>query len=572
MSTTGLDETHPTDLGVSMPKDEEASPSNDVVYRHKFRIFILMAILECFVNFDVGAMTVMLPWIQEPYSLSTTDLGLIGALPYVGLITLSPFIGIIFTFFKARWVIVTGLIGNILSLSLFAVAYNKAMFCVGRFLVGATQSFFIVYAPVWIGCFAPEVHKNLWMAILQGSIVGGFMVGYLVTAISGSLGESGWRYSIASQMGIIAILVYAFLLMPSEYINLSHTMEPDEESAECTTSSWLLSPRESSENGSVAGEQRDGSIVGLDSSSKVRIDVQHRRGSSCESKSIRDSITRSYCYHTAAVPNLTTCLKTKKLDIMSLPSIKKNASYYEWRRSSHIIVRNIPESAEGSDVVYTLVSSFMKILSDPYFCCSTLSISTLFYILTAIQFWTTKVSVSVYAVNPTLIYTLFIVTSITAPVIGVIAGSWVIDKIGMRYPTKPVIVDLVILSWTLIAIVSGVSAILWFNFYNLVACIWVILFFGGGMLPPLTLITIDNVPERLKPLASSICMCLYHIFGYIGGTMVPGVVMDITKDDAYAIYATYIPAILGALGAVGNVLARYRDSRKNPNQNVSETV
>ncbi|GFE52978.1 integral membrane family protein [Babesia ovis] len=647
------------DLGPASSNDQVAAVEKDDRCKTSM-IFLVMALLECFVNFDLGAMTVMLPWIQEPYGLSTTDLGLMGALPYVGLIMMSPFIGVTFTFMAARWVILIGLILNVLSLAVFALAYNKVMFYVARFLVGATQSFFIVYAPVWIGVFAPEVNKNMWMAIMQGSIVGGFMIGYLVTAIFGAIGPRGWRYSIATQMGIIAILIYFFLRVPSDFINLPSTEEqtldelesplpssshsptenvacPDKvDSVNMVSFDGPLSPLCTIHSGVIDSipcsntpSDRDSSSSGAKRFATISCDDvlnttdTNGQGATDATKETPFSVTannrsdesralsaRGGGYHFAAFGSLCTdrngsgsgyhlerfgspagrhisegqlslsgrrsrpfrghystmthihYFRTKKIDLLPLPSMQHSASYFEWRKTSEIITTPPNVKSLVSPPMEGLCNSFVTIITDPYFCWSTLTISTIFYILSAIQFWTTKIAVSVYQVNHTLIYSLFVGTSITAPVIGVIAGSWIIDRIGAKYPGRPIIVHCVIFSWTVVALLSGISAVAWLNFYNLVGCIWLILFFGGGMLPPLTLITISNFRERLKPMASSICMCVYHILGYICGTMLPGVVMDITKRDESALYATYLPAILGTIGAAANVISCYLQSQQ----------
>eukprot|EP00371_Babesia_bovis_P002827 XP_001611474.1 transporter, major facilitator family [Babesia bovis T2Bo] len=558
------------------------SSSSDVSInegRTTMGIFIVMALLQCFVNYDMGALTVMLPWIQEPYQLSTTDLGTMGSLPYIGLIFMTPFIGIIFTLFQARWIILLGLILNILSLSLFALAYNKAMFFIARFLIGATQSFFIVYAPVWIACFAPKVRKNLWMALMQGSIVGGFMFGYLCTALISIADNTYWRTSIFTQMAALLILVYVFMRMPKEFINLpcSNEAHSGEVSGYCGTV-VPLSPQTSlecrvplksaSSNDSSRSAARYTTNCVFNSCAKCSsrsFDNQETQDSmrgrvvSYDISSLGPSENRSLRGHHSTMSHIN-YYTTQKMDMLRIPSVKQSLNSLEWMRTYHFATTKLSDLAEEPEEKMGLWQSFFTIIRDPYFCFSTLVISTIFYILSGIQFWTTKIAVSVYRMSHTLIYTLFIATSITAPFVGVIGGSWIIDLIGVKYPGKPVIVHWVILSWTVVALLAGISAMVWRNFYNLVGCIWLILFFGGGMLPPLTLITISNVSERLKPMASSVCMCVYHILGYVAGTALPGVVIDLTGDESTAIYATYLPAILGTVGAAANVIACYRIS------------
>ncbi|KAK1932731.1 transporter, major facilitator family [Babesia divergens] len=514
--------------------------------RKRMRIFVLMSLLECFVNYDIGAMAVMINWIQGPYGFSTTDLGIMGALPYVGLILLSPIIGGIFTFFKARWLIAIGLMFNFLSLVFFALSQNKAMFYISRFLVGATQAFFIIYAPVWVGCFAPERSKNRWMGIIQGSIAVGFIIGYAVTALFHSVGSEGWRYSLITQAGILAVLIYFFCLVPSEYINLPCTSEAKSAAQTLKTSQCAM--KDSTSNCGHCEKTSDAmEHVDLPEEIPTRSSLRH--------------IDR----HQSIYASRGSCFGRINTDISALPSFSMNACYYDWCRHSNSFILEHPNESPPSDVTLTICKSFCIILKNPYFCFSTVAVSVLFYILTAIQFWTTKVTMAMFDVSPSLIYALFIATSTTAPVTGVFIGSYFIDRLTAKYPRSPLNIDLVIISWAIIALLSGISAVLWQNLYNLVFCVWVILFFGGCMLPPLTLITINTIPQKLQPMASSICMCVYHIFGYIGGTVVPGIVVDITMADNSALYATYLPAALGMVAAFGNAIARYRERKHDPN-------
>ncbi|GIX61737.1 integral membrane protein family I, putative [Babesia caballi] len=530
--------------------DEQMSPiatePNDpkVVNWNRKKIFVLMALLECFVNYDLGAMAVMVPWIENPYGFTKSDLGVMGALPYLGLILLSPIIGMLFTTIKAQWIIFSGLAANALSLLVFALAYNKAMFYVARFLVGATQSFFVIYAPVWIGCFAPEANKNLWMAILQGSIAAGFMVGYVCTAIFKAAGEEGWRYSIAMQLVVVSLLSFFFARTPAEHVNLTHTEVSEADAVPQTALATLMTQM----------DRNSGSVGSLD----VGIFRQHRnsRGSTVQ-PALETNETVSPM--AAARPSF---IGRRHTAMATMPSITNNASYYEWRRTSQITYTEPPCRADSEVEPVSIWRSLSVIISNPFFCSSTITLSALFYIVTAIQYWTTKLAVSLYGLPETLVYTIFVATASTAPTVGIIAGSWLIDRLNEKYPTKPIIIDLVLLSWSSVAMLCGLSAMLWSNVFNFVFSIWMILFFGAGILPPITLITIDTLPERLKPMASSICMCVYHILGYIAGTSMPGLVMDITNEDQSAIYATHIPSVFGVLGALGTTIARYRRETK----------
>lgn len=518
------------------PLEHGPKASSNLSLRKRKQIFAIMSLLECFANYDTGAMAIMLNWIEEPYDFSTSDLGVMGALPYLGLIILSPFIGAIFTYYRARWFIAIGLILNVLSLVVFFLSVNKYMFFVSRFLVGATQAIFIIYGPVWVGCFAPAENKNMWMAILQGSVAFGFMLGYGITAIFKVAGERGWRYSIGTQAIILGIFIYLFAMAPEEYINVPIH---DEE----RRSSGMATDGESVDPSSVGGttEPPDDSV------SRIR-----HKYSVCSVSSRISNL--SYARNCSFFDRIAS-------DLSIMPALRDNRNYYEWAGTNTALVEEEEVDTEDTPKP-TLKNCLCLIVRNPYFCFSTIAVSVLFYILTAIQFWTTKTSLKIFHVPESVIYSIFIFTSITAPMSGVALGSWLIDLLNRKYPTKPIIIDIVIVSWAFITLLCSMSAVLFQNFYNLVICIWLILLFGGCMLPPLTLITIGQIPDRLKPMASGICMCIYHIVGYIGGTVMPGIIADVTDSDAAVLYATYLPAILGVVASMGNVISRHRENRR----------
>ena len=54
------------------------------------------------------------------------------------------------------------------------------------------------------------------------------------------------------------------------------------------------------------------------------------------------------------------------------------------------------------------------------------------------------------------------------------------------------------------------------------ACLWVVLFFGGAILSPATGVCINAVPPRLRSFGSAIAMFLYNLLGYAAAPLVGG--------------------------------------------------
>ena len=64
-----------------------------------------------------------------------------------------------------------------------------------RFMLGFTQAFSVIYAPVWVNEFSPRRSSTIWIATMHMFTVVGVLIGYIVGSLSiGVLSEIlGWR-------------------------------------------------------------------------------------------------------------------------------------------------------------------------------------------------------------------------------------------------------------------------------------------------------------------------------------------------------------------------------------------
>ena len=67
------------------------------------------------------------------------------------------------------------------------------------------------------------------------------------------------------------------------------------------------------------------------------------------------------------------------------------------------------------------------------------------------------------------------------------------------------------------------------DFYYIGLLFWGVLFFGGFILPPVTGIMINSVPDDQKASANSIANLCYNLFGYLPGPLIYGFVATFTK-------------------------------------------
>ncbi|EKX72911.1 conserved hypothetical protein [Theileria equi strain WA] len=507
--------------------------------RMRFYAFLVFATLQVFLNYDIGAMAIMLNWIEEPYDFNKTELGALGALPYLGLVLLSPFVGTIFAYFKTQLVIAIGLIVNVIALMLFATANSKIIFFISRILIGTSQSFFIIYAPVWIDTFAPELSKNLWMAILQGSIILGVTIGYTATSFFGFTDDWSWRYSISTQAGIVLILTYLFSILPGKFVNFD--------------------PNINSDSNDVVTFTDPQSLKDLHCPQKA-----HSSDVVFKSHSFDCEVNQSPSLGPCSNKNIPKVQSSR--EISALSAVSKNASYYEWRRRSNSFYTTIKVPTHVDvDILDSTLKRIAYILKNQVFIYSCITMSSLFFEVTAIQYWMTKIAISRFDMAERVVHYIFSVISITAPVLGVIFGSYVIDFLTAHFPTRPILVNQMLLLWAIICLVSGIATLIFPCPGVLIASVSLILFFGGCILPSVTLISINCIPNYLKPTASGFCMCQYHIFGYIGGTILPGIAMHISCGYDVALYITFLAASIGVMSLFAIYIYNLVKSRKIAN-------
>jgi predicted MFS family arabinose efflux permease len=154
-----------------------------------------------------------------------------------------------------------------------------------------------------------------------------------------------------------------------------------------------------------------------------------------------------------------------------------------------------------------------------------LAICCLLFIITGIQFWISDYMQSVLLVDPTKVFITFAVVCITAPVFGVILGGYTIQKLG-GYTNKKALEACFKIS--ILAAASGVFLPLINNVPLFVICIWLLLFFGGSIVPGLTGIMISSTPDKSKEIANSITHLCYNLFGYLPAPFLYGLVQKYT--------------------------------------------
>jgi hypothetical protein len=179
-----------------------------------------------------------------------------------------------------------------------------------------------------------------------------------------------------------------------------------------------------------------------------------------------------------------------------------------------------------------LCAQLKLMLMSPVFVCVVLALSALYFVVTGIQFWATRYLLVVIGADYGTIVVSFALVTVTAPVVGVVFGGWVIDQKGgyqgdqgMATTTKYCF--FFSLMATSFAIPSGYI----FNLPMVLTFVWMILFWGAAIMPGATGLVLVSVPPQSRAFSCAMAMLVYNIFGYTAGSVVPGIFMQFWKFD-----------------------------------------
>ncbi|GMF19042.1 unnamed protein product [Phytophthora lilii] len=168
-----------------------------------------------------------------------------------------------------------------------------------------------------------------------------------------------------------------------------------------------------------------------------------------------------------------------------------------------------------------------ELLHIPVFCLIVFGLTTVYFVVTGVQYWSTIFMIKSLHVSKYLVNALFVVVSGTGPILGVFFGGWLIDQyggyIGVEQRAKALGICM-ILGLTAFSI----SAVTTFfdDVYITAGFLWLLLFFGGAILPACTGIFISVVPAEHRALASSFSVMVFNLFGYSLSPYLTGLIME----------------------------------------------
>lgn len=442
-------------------------------------IFVILLITNLVINLDHGAIPAATAVLKSKLDVSNSELGLLGSLLFFG-ITLGGFSAtILFRMYSAKWIVCISLGCSCFFLYLFTHTSSFLILCLARTGNGFFQVFSLIYFPVWVDEYGIKELRTFWMSFLQLGAPLGTMLGYLIQAyfVGEEIGNEfesinplkksftdSWKNAFYFQMTMLVILVTMIILSPDKFFDKSYkrsTVDPDE--------------------------------------FKKEIDKNKILFKKWQEKNMKENMPQNF---------------KSKIE----QSLEKFGRFSDY---SIFSVADVHDEIENPSY-YSMITD---VLSHKTYTYILLTICSLLFIITGIQFWISDYLITVLEINHQTVFLSFSFVCITAPVSGVIWGGYIIDQIGGY--TKPEAIEILFRN-AVYAGGFGLLIPLIDTFFIFMTLCWFLLFFGASIVPGLTGIMLNSIGNYPKAVANSLTNIFYHLIGYFPAPFLYGFICTIT--------------------------------------------
>ena len=249
----------------------------------------------------------------------------------------------------------------------------------------------------------------------------------------------------------------------------------------------------------------------------------------------------------------------------SLPS--NNAS----RRNLNSVRRHDPrvDTVELDNIGRYLLQAKI-VLKNKLYVTLTLGMSSIYFIVTGIQFWITKYLIEILNADQLVVNITFSLISITAPLSGVLFGGTVSDRYGGYKGRNESKALLMCVGFAIVAFIFSFPMGFLFQIFYLSVLLWTFLFFGASIIPIATGIMISTVPKDCQATSSSISQLIFNLFGYFCSPMITGFIMDRFEDKDQGFIWGMRVIFWWAIICLACFIASYFISKNNYRRNSGE--
>ena len=464
------------------------------------KIYILFLISNLLLNYDTGVIPASLLEIQKEINFDYTEQALLGSLVYLGLSTASLFVSPIISKYGAKDVCSIVLLLNSLCCFIFSLSKDKFILFSNRFLMGITESFVVIYGPVWINNYSPQNKSTTWLGILHATTIFGMITGYIFSGIVINFMSNffNWRFAIQIQ-GIFLIPVsILFYFEDDNYISIKFSSLEEEYEA----------------NINRYNSQKD---------------FIHKINFTVESKNSRNI--------KSDILNSERAIYIQKKIYSSNENILKEGEIGEEKKSkSQKKEKNSQKSyshysSSTKNIYINFIKKSIKILSNPIYISMTFGLCSVYFIVTNIQFWMTAYLIDIIGANPLLVVSVFSFSSITAPLLGILIGGTLSDNYGGYKGKNTYKAIQMCVAFGLIAFIFAFPLGFIFSFIYITILLWAFLFFGAAIVPICTGIMISSIKQEDQATSNSLSQLIFNLGGYFLSPFLTGFIMDCFDDE-----------------------------------------
>lgn len=161
----------------------------------------------------------------------------------------------------------------------------------------------------------------------------------------------------------------------------------------------------------------------------------------------------------------------------------------------------------------------------------TLALCCMFFVVSGIQYWITQYMTKVLNAEKLFVVVGFVIISTTAPIFGVLTGGWISDYYGGYKGNNLLTAVKICLLFGLLAFCSAIPACFVQSVLGLIILLWLLLFFGGCIVPAATGIIVNSVPKEYQSSSSSVSQLMFNFGGFFLSPLMSAAIMDLFDEE-----------------------------------------
>lgn len=159
------------------------------------------------------------------------------------------------------------------------------------------------------------------------------------------------------------------------------------------------------------------------------------------------------------------------------------------------------DSENDNQNVTSVGANFCSLVSNCVFVGLCLTLTGIYFVVTGIQYWMPSYMKNTLGTTEDMGATVYMVLTFSGPISGVIVGGVATSYLG-GYNTKGG--QIIQCVFGLLAVACAAPIAFFPSLTGFAIFMWLLLFFGGAVVPPVTGIMLNSVPEMQRTAASSI--------------------------------------------------------------------